>query len=266
MTIFKSMFASTKPMIACIHLAPLPGAPLFDGAISDVYEKAIMEAEIYQQANVDGIIIENFNDKPFYPGNVPVETIAAMSVVAREIISRVNVPVGINVLRNDAEAAMAIATASGAEFIRVNIHSGSVVTDQGLIHGKAHQTLRLKAQLKSKVAIFADVGVKHAAPLADRGLVNEVKDIQSRGLVDALIVSGDGTGEETRQEDLALVKTVSQLPILIGSGATKENLSTSIDFADGYIVGSTLKIEGKSNNPVDASRVNDFVAALRGRE
>ena len=259
---FKSLFATNKPMIACIHLPALPGAPLYSGDLNAVYERALVEARIYNEAGVDGIIIENFNDKPFYPDKVPAETIAVMTVIARDIIKSVNMPVGINVLRNDAISAMAIATAVEAAFIRVNIHSGSVVTDQGLIHGVAHQTLRLKSQLQSNVAIFADVGVKHAAPLADRGLINEVKDIQSRGLVDALIVSGSGTGEETARDDLVDVKSATHLPILIGSGATIDNLTSSIDLVDGYIVGSTLKEEGKSENPVSATRVAAFLDKL----
>ncbi len=260
---FNHLFQNPTPVIACIHLQALPGAPLYDGNLETVYETALNEAKIYQENNVDGIIIENFGDKPFFPTKVPAETIAAMSVVAREVINQVNIPVGINVLRNDAESAIAIATAVQADFIRVNAHIGSIVSDQGLIDGVAHNTLRLRSHLKSNVAIFADVGVKHAAPLADRGLANEVKDIQSRGLVDAIIVSGDGTGEETAISDLELVKEHSKLPLLIGSGATADNLRHSNPYVDGYIVGTYFKEEGKSENPVSSARVSHFVKCLR---
>lgn len=261
---FRNLFlAQKKPLIACIHLLPLPGAPLYDGDLSRVYEQALHEADIFVKNGVNAIIIENFRDKPFYPTKVPVETVAALSAVGRELVNKVSIPVGINVLRNDAEAAIAIATAIRAQFIRVNTHMGAVVSEQGIIQGLSHQSLRLRSNLKSDVSIFADVGVKHAAPLADRGLGIEAKDLQNRGLVDALIVSGTLTGEETSIADVEIVKENSQLPILIGSGATSENIRKSIHLVDGYIVGSYFKEDGIGNNFVDEQRVRNFVDSMK---
>src|SRR5262249_40138922 len=157
---------------------------------------------------------------PFYPHQLPAETIAAIAAVTREIVRAVDVPVGVNALRNDAQAAMAIATATEADFMRINVHMGAVVADQGLIEGSSHTTLRLRAALRSHVLIFADVGVKHATPLvAARDLATEARDVTERGLADALIVSGDYTGEATRPEDVDLVRQHTTLPVLIGSGA-----------------------------------------------
>ena len=160
----------------------------------------------------------------FFPDKVPSETIAMMAAVSREIINRINIPLGINVLRNDADAALAIASTVGADFIRVNIHTNAVVADQGLIQGKAYATLRKKILLQSKVLIFADVGVKHASPLKDRGLTLETQDISERGMADALIVSGTRTGEASNAGDLNLVKQNTHLPVLIGSGMTPDNI------------------------------------------
>ena len=259
---FHDLFPNEKPIIACIHLLPLPGAPLFDGNINALYEHALQETEIFKRNGVQGLIIENFRDKPFFPGKVPPETIAALSGISREIIKSFDKPVGINVLRNDGEAALAIATAIGASFIRINVHMGAIVSDQGIIQGESHKTLRLRAALKSKVLIFADVGVKHAAPLASRGLAMEAIDAQHRGLADALIVSGELTGAATKLEDINVVRENSSLPILIGSGATSENIHEYYNKVDGLIVGSYFKKAGKGNNFVEETRVAQFMKTI----
>lgn len=259
---FHDLFPKTKPIIGCIHLLPLPGAPLYEGNIASVYEQALEEAEIFKRNNIHGLIIENFRDKPFYPDKVPAETIAAISSVSREIVKMMNVPVGINVLRNDAEAALAIATAVGASFIRVNVHMGAIVSEQGIIQGLSHQTLRLRQALKSNVLIFADVGVKHAAPLASRGLPMEAIDAQNRGMADAIIVSGELTGAQTNLDDIDVVRKNTTLPILIGSGATPDNIKSAFEKVDGAIVGSYFKKDGKGNNFVDEQRVATFMQGL----
>src|SRR4030042_6663056 len=191
---FQEIFPAPKPLPACIPLLPLPGAPLYGGSRAEVYERALEEAGIFEQNGVDGLIVENFRDKPFYPAKVPAETLAALTAVTREVVRKVRVPVGVNVLRNDAGAALAAATAAEAHFIRVNVHMGAVVSEQGIIQGLSHETLRLRAALQSGVLIFADVGVKHAAPLADRGVPRENRDLAERGLADGVIVSGGRAG------------------------------------------------------------------------
>ena len=259
---FQDVFKSKKPLIACIHLLPLPGSPLYDGSMARIYDQALEEAAIFKKYGVDGLIVENFRDKPFYPGRVPAETVASFSAVARELVKQASVPVGINVLRNDAESAIAIAVATGAQFIRVNVHMGAIVSDQGIIQGSSHLTLRLRAALRSDVLIFGDVGVKHAAPLVDRGLATETQDLTERGLVDAIIVSGERTGAETKLDDLELVRRNTSLPLLIGSGATPENLSRVYSKVDGLIVGSSFKKDGKADHVVDETRVKVFTESL----
>jgi membrane complex biogenesis BtpA family protein len=256
---FSDIFPTPKPLIGVIHLLPLPGAPLYDGNMEQIISTACQEAEILSGAGVDGLIVENFRDKPFFPGRVPAETVAAMSSVIREITRSVKIPVGVNVLRNDAESALAIAVATGAAFIRVNVHMNAVLADQGIIEGNGYRSLRLRAQLRSDVLIFADVGVKHASPLVDRGIVMETQDVTERGLADAIIVSGSRTGEAADPEILALVKQHSHLPVLIGSGTTPETLPGLFPLADGFIAGTWFKTGGKSDSLVDPERSAAFM-------
>ncbi len=259
---FTELFEAPKPLIGCIHLMPLPGSPRYEGRMREVYETALREVEVFKRYSIDGLIVENFRDKPFYPDRIPAETIAALAALTREVVKAANVPVGVNALRNDAQAAVAIATAAEAHFIRVNVHMSAVVSEQGIIQGESHNTLRIRAALRSDVLIFADVGVKHAAPLADRGLAVETKDLADRGLADAIIVSGELTGSETRVEDVEIVRRNTDLPILIGSGATPENLPKVYSKVDGFIVGSYFKKDGKADNLVDGKRVKAFTDAL----
>lgn len=252
-----------KPIIGCIHLAALPGAPQFAGDFEQVISQAIDEAIIFQKNGIDALIVENFNDIPFFPNKVPNETVAAMSVICHELKKQINLPLGVNVLRNDGMAALSIASVCAAEFIRVNVHLGAVVADQGIIQGIAHDLLRYKQTLGSKALIMADVAVKHAAPLADMGLVNETLNLAKRGMVDGLIVSGSGTGAVTAIEDIKTVKEYSHLPVFIGSGITKENFDNYLPHADGFIVGSYFKVAGKAQNPVDSQRVKDFLTLKR---
>jgi uncharacterized protein len=260
---FKDLFTAPKPLIACIHLLPLPGSPRYAGTMREVYDTALAEAAIFARYAVDGLIVENFRDMPFYPRRLPAETLAALAAVTREIVKAVQVPVGVNALRNDAQAAMAIATATEADFMRINVHMGAVVADQGILEGTSHSTLRLRAALRSHVLIFADAGVKHATPLVDRGLTSETRDLTERGLVDAIIVSGEYTGEATRPEDIDLVRQHTTLPVLVGSGATPDNLPYVYAKVDGLIVGSYFKTDGRADNLVEEARVKVFTDALQ---
>lgn len=254
----------SRPLIGVLHLLPLPGSPLYGGAMDPIRERMLTEAKTLRDNGVQGLILENFGDAPFFPESVPVETVAAMAALAQELRREVDLPLGINVLRNDGEAAMAIATVTGASFIRVNVYMHASIGDQGLLQGRSYAIRRLKEHLKSEVLIFADVAVKHASPLGTRRLEDEVHDLSERGLLDALIVSGACTGGACSPDDLQVVKAHSQLPVLIGSGVTVENAS-DYAAADGWIVGSCLKEAGLVANPVDPERVRILSEALYER-
>jgi membrane complex biogenesis BtpA family protein len=190
-----------------------------------------------------------------------------MAAVSREIVRAAAMPVGVNVLRSDGEAAVAVAAASGAHYVRVNVHMGAVVADQGVVQGSSQLSVRLRSALKSRALIFADVGVKHAAPLAGRSLDIETRDLAERGLADAIIVTGDRTGVETDVADIEVVRAATTLPVLVGSGATPENIEQVLPKVNGLIVGSYFKKDGAGHKLVDEARVERFVrrfAELRG--
>lgn len=260
---YNDLFQTRKPLIACIHLASLPGSPGYEGSMKKVIDSALWEAEIFNKYGIDGLIVENFRDNPFYPDQLPPETIAAMTAATQEIVKIFPGPVGVNALRNDARSALAISIASGAGFIRVNIHIGAAITDQGIIQGRAHETLRLRKLLNDQVLIFADVAVKHASPLGNRTIIDETKDLSIRGMADAIIVTGNQTGGQTDLVDLQKVKENTNLPVVIGSGITDKNLKEYYNLADGFIVGSYFKEEGRASNRVEETRVQQLTGVFQ---
>lgn len=260
---FKDIFPSPFPVIGCVHLLPLPGAPLYTGDLSAIYERALEEAKHLVENGVDALIVENFGDAPFYPESLPPVTVAALAAVAREIVNHSDAPVGINALRNDAASGLSIAAAVDAHFIRVNIHMHAMLTDQGVIHGKSYETLRLRAALCPDVLILADINVKHASPLVVPDIAQWTEDLTKRGLADALIVTGSGTGKSIASQELHHVKAHTDLPVLIGSGMQPDALPEARKYADGAIVGSYFKKDGEARNPVDQSRVQHFMKVLR---
>ncbi len=227
-------------------------------------DRAEQEAAALAAGGVDGIIVENFFDAPFAKDRVDPVVVSAMSLIVQRIMTLVTLPIGINVLRNDATSAMAIATCVGAQFIRVNVLTGVMATDQGLIEGQAHQLLRYRRELGSDVKIFADVLVKHARPLGSPNLTTAVQETIERGLADGIILSGWATGSPPSFEDLELaINAAKGVPVFIGSGASWENIPHLIQAANGVIVASSLKRGGQVEHRVDPIRVSRFVEAMR---
>ncbi len=259
-------FALTKPaLIGVLHLLPLPGAPRWGGSMQAILDRATADAQAYVEGGADGLMIENFGDVPFTSKRVPAETVAAMSAVGlylREVAGLV-LPIGYNVLRNDPLSGLGLAASTGGSFIRVNVHSGAMVTDQGVIEGRAYETVRQRERLCPGVAIWADVHVKHAQPLGGGGLEAAAEDTLERGLADGLIVSGRATGDPVAVEDLRAVRGVSPgATVLVGSGATEESALDLLAFADGLIVGSSVKEGGRLERPVDPGRVRALRKAM----
>jgi len=260
----KSLFNQrAKLLLGVVHLKALPGSPGWRGDLDAVIEHAIADARAYERGGAHGLFIENFCDAPFTKGDVPPETVAAMAVAGRAVAEAVKIPTGFNVLRNDACSALALCAACNGSFIRVNVLTGAMLTDQGMIEGNAYEVMRCRAQLCPGVQVFADVHVKHAVPLGDWSLEDAARDTLERGLADALIVSGQGTGLPTDPGDVERVRRVlPSAKILLGSGVNLKNISTYLPLADGFIVGTSLKIGGKLSNPVDPKRVAALARAL----
>jgi len=253
-----------KPLVGVVHLRPLAGAPFYGGDPAAVEAAALADAEALAEGGVDALLLENFGDRPFFPDSVPASTVAQMTALALAIRGRVPLPLGINVLRNDAMAALAVAQAAGGAFLRVNVLAGARVTDQGVIEGRAHDLLRLRRTLGAEsIRIVADVDVKHSAPLASYPLEEEVRDVLGRGGADAVIVTGPATGQSVRVEDLRRVREAAgRSPVWVGSGVTPGSIGTLAAMADGFIVGTALKRDGRVENPVDPARVRALSEGL----
>jgi uncharacterized protein len=262
----KALFHSRrKLLIGVVHLRPLPGSPRWRGDLESAIEFAVNDARAYERGGAQALFVENFGDIPFTKGSVAPETIAAMAAAGRAIRQAVKLPIGFNVLRNDARAGLALCAVCSGAFIRINVHTGAMLTDQGLIEGNAYETLRYRQRLCPDVQIFADVHVKHAVPLGNSTIEDAARDTVERGLVDALIVSGAGTGLKADLADVERVRrTAPHTKILLGSGVTVENVCDFLPVADGFIVGSSLKVGGKVSNAVDPKRVAALARAING--
>ena len=261
----KGPFSSTrKILIGVVHLRPLPGSPRWGGNLQSAFAFAVADARAYERGGAHAIFIENFGDVPFTKTSVAPETITAMTAAGCAVRAAVKLPIGFNVLRNDAQAALALCAACGGSFIRVNVHTGAMLTDQGLIEGDAYHTLRYRGRVAPGAEIFADVHVKHAVPLGDWTIEDSAHDTVERGLADALIVSGVGTGQAADIADVERVRRACpKTKLLLGSGVTVTNVKHYLRFADGVIVGSSLKRDGKLANPVDPKRVAALLRAMR---
>ncbi len=263
----ENLFGTAKPVIGVIHLLPLPGSHRFDGQLEPVFLRAEQEAAALTTGGVDGIILENFFDAPFTKSRVDPACACALSLVAKSIMSITPVPIGINVLRNDGLTALAVAATTGCQFIRVNVYTGAMLTDQGIIEGQAHELLQYRRLLstKKKIHILADVMVKHAFPLSPFMDIRQcARDTVLRGMADGIIVSGTATGSSPDVEDLKAVReALPSTPLFVGSGATADNVRGLLDIADGVIVATSLKRRGLLENPVDADRVRTLVAAVK---
>ncbi len=257
------IFNTANPAIGVVHLLPLPTSARWQGDLQAVIARAEQEATALAAGGVHGLIVENFFDAPFPKSQVDPAVVSAMTLVVQRLQQLVALPIGINVLRNDARSALAIATCTEASFIRVNVLTGVMATDQGLIEGEAHKILRYRRELGSEVKILADVLVKHARPLGDPHLASVVQDTIHRGLADGVILSGWATGQPPSAEDLELARAAAgETPIFIGSGASIDNIAQLIRVADGVIVSSSLKRKGQIEQSIDPIRVREFVTAL----
>ncbi len=254
------------PLIGVLHLPPLPGSPGAAG-VDAALSAALRDAEALAAGGAHGLIIENFGDAPFFPRRVPPQVVAAMTRVATELRRRYErIPLGVNVLRNDGRAALAIASAVGASFIRVNVLCGARVTDQGLVQGIAHKLLRDRLTLDAgQIRILADVDVKHSAPLGPpRPIDEEAADLLNRGRADGLIVTGPATGRPADIDKLRAVRRAApDAPVLIGSGVTADNVTGVRGLCDGIIVGTWLKRGGGVTEPIDSARVAELVRSLQ---
>jgi len=255
---------SSRALIGVVHLPPLPGSPRFEGSVEAVAERALADATALHECGFDALILENLGDAPFTADRLPPASVACMALIADRLRRALPIPMGINALRNDAMAALGIAAAAGASFIRVNVLTGVVATDQGFLQGRADKVLRYRRLLGSHVAILADVFVKHGLTLHASDIAAAARDTAYRGLADGLLVTGPATGAPTDMRELERVKqAVPDRPLFVGSGATPAAAPELLKVANGIIVGSALKPGGDLRQPIDRGLAATFVAAAR---
>ncbi|HMY16697.1 MAG TPA: BtpA/SgcQ family protein [Polyangium sp.] len=259
----------TKPILGMVHCWPLPGAPGYsDYGMDTIIEQAIADARALAAGGVDGLIVENMWDIPFRAGShIAPESIAAHAVVARAVRNAVDLPLGINLVHNGGTALLGIAIAAGASFIRVCMFTGAGVWEAGSWdEGCAAELMRRRKELGAEhIKIIADVDKKHSVRFPGIDLATHIEWTRFSG-ADALIVSGKMTGDAPDIEKIRAAKALAkECPVLIGSGATEENVGAFLSVADGVIVGSSIKENGCIEQPVDVERVRRFVSAARPR-
>jgi len=264
----EAVFGVDRPVVGMVHLPPLPGTPRFDadGGREALHETARRDAERLDAGGVDALLVENFGDAPFHPSSVPQHVVADLTALVGTVREATDRPVGVNVLRNDGPSAVAVAAATGAAFVRVNVHVGARVADQGVLEGRAHETMRLRNRLDADVRVLADVDVKHSAPLGGDGGAAMLGDAVDRGLADGVIVSGSATGRATDLDAVRAAVTARddcglETPVFVGSGVTAETIGDTLGIADGVIVGSAFEEGGSVPNPVSVERVERVVGA-----
>jgi len=259
-----AMHLTSIRLIGMVHLLPLPGAPGYGGSRATIIDRALRDAVNLQNAGFDAVLVENYGDAPFARTDAGKHVTAQMTAVIDALRQEIDIPIGVQVLRNDVDAGLAIAAATGAGFLRVNVHTGAMQTDQGVIEGRAHDTLRLRRCIDAMhVHILADVFVKHAVPLAPASIGDAVRDTVERGLADGIIISGSGTGEAADLEDVRSATESTAAPVYVGSGVRPETLAETLALAHGIIVGTAIKTGRITAAPVDPDVSRGFVLEAR---
>ncbi|WP_442916067.1 BtpA/SgcQ family protein [Lichenihabitans sp. Uapishka_5] len=267
------IFRRNQVIIGVVHCPPMPGTPRWrDKDFRKTIDIAVADAESYVRGGVDGLIIENHGDIPFLkPERIGHEVTTGLAVITDRIRQRFDVPLGINVLANGAVPALAVAKTAGAQFVRVNQWANAYVANEGIVEGEAAVALRYRAAIGADdVAVFADAHVKHGAHaiVADRSVSEMVRDVEFFD-ADAVICTGQRTGDAAAVDEIATMRNATGLPLLVGSGITPGNIAAMLPLLDGVIIASSLKQGGVWWNPVEEARVAAFmekVHAVRSGE
>jgi len=260
-----AMFSNPRPIIGMIHLGALPGTPASTQSVAEIIAQAVLEAAVYRECGVDGIVIENMHDVPYLRGGVGPEIVAAMTLAGRAVKSESRLPVGIQILAGANLEAMAVAHTAGLDFIRAESFVFAHVADEGFIESSAARLLRYRKLIGAeRVQVWTDIKKKHSshAITADVGLGLMAETVEfMRG--DAVIITGGVTGDPPKLADVEDAKAHCGLPVMLGSGVDDQNIAEFFPKADGFIIGSYFKREGKWQNEVDAQRVETLVDAVR---
>ena len=261
LSVFRERFGAPRALVGMLHLGALPGTPSASHSVDTLIQQALTEARIYQDAGFTALALENMHDRPYLKGGVGPEITAAMTAIARDVKRETGLVLGVQVLAGANREALAIAHASGADFVRAEGFVYAHVADEGVIESCAGDLLRYRRAIGAeRVLVFADVKKKHGAHAitADVSIADTAKAAEFF-LADGIIVTGAATGEPASADELRDVARATRVPVLVGSGITPANLAQYSD-AHGFIVGSSVKEGGHWSNPMD----RDAVRALAG--
>lgn len=258
---FKRVFGQTKPVIGMVHIGALPGTPLFDPAL-DLLEAARADLTALQDAGFDAVMFGNENDRP-YEFEVDTASTATMAAIIGALKSEITVPFGVNVLW-DPMASVALGAATGAAFVR-EIFTGTYASDMGAWTPDAGKAMRYRDRLgRSDMAMLYNISAEFAHSLDQRSLPDRARSAVFSSIPDAVLVSGQITGEAAAMSDLEAVKAVlPQTAVLANTGVKHETVADVLAVADGCIVGSSLKVDGDTWNAIDPERAKDFMARAR---
>ena len=258
------MFSRSKPVVGVIHVGALPGTPRGSKSVMELVASAREEAKVYRECGVDGIIIENMHDVPYLKGEVGPEIVAAMTAIGTEVKNQSQLPVGIQILAGANIEAMAVAHAAGLDFIRAEGFAYAHVADEGIIEASAAKLLRYRKMIGAeRVQVWTDVKKKHSAHAitADVSLGETAETVEFMG-ADCVIVTGSATGQAPKVADVQEAKSHCHLPVFLGSGISESNIEQFHNDADGFIIGSSFKIDGLWSNTIDPIRVTQFTRVL----
>ena len=264
MSKFERVFGQTKPVIGMVHLGALPGSPLHDAnaGLGGLVESARADLSALQKAGFDAVMFGNENDRP-YEFAVDTASTATMAYVIGQIGAEITVPFGVNVLW-DPQSTIALAAATGAAFVR-EIFTGTYASDMGPWTPDAGKAMRYRDRLgRQDLAMLYNVSAEFADSLDRRPLPDRARSAVFSSIPDAVLVSGQITGEAAKMADLeAVKKALPATPVLANTGVKHATIADILKIADGCIVGSALKVDGDTWNVIDPDRAIDFMAKAR---
>lgn len=252
---------SKKPVIGMVHCLPLPGTMKFKDNMEEIFEQAINDAVTLEKAGVDAIIVENMGDDPFGIELDAAQAIA-LAAISTRVRDKVSLPIGIDAAMNDYKTSLSIAKAIGADFVRIPVFVDTVEFYGGIITPCAREAMNFRKSINAEdVMIFADIHVKHTHMVLPTVSIEDSANAAISCGADAIIVTGTHIGKETPMEIIKRVKTISSIPVVIGSGVKPANIKEQLKVADAAIIGSSLKVGGKIENPISFNLTKEVIDA-----
>lgn len=252
-----------KFIFGMVHCKALPGTAFFDGDMQKIIDLAVQDAITLEKAGVDAMIVENMGDDPFAE-KLDTAQVAALAAVSAVVATKVKVPLGIDAAMNDYEAALSIAKAVGADFVRIPVFVDTVEFSGGIIEPCARKAMILRKNLGAEnVKILADIQVKHSHMVLTHVSIEDSAKVAEGSGADGIIVTGTHIGTETPMEIIERVRAVTKVPLIVGSGFKTENAKQQLEIADGAIVGSSIKEGGVFTNPVSYELTKELVDSVK---